>query len=80
MFCSFHVSRAESKLEIQQAAGGKVNATSLLLISNRLIDAFFRRLERKQGLRRDFLTHMVGKVESGEMEKEELTAHSSTLT
>ncbi|KAM7203151.1 putative cytochrome P450 [Naviculisporaceae sp. PSN 640] len=37
-----------------------------------------KRLERKSG-RKDFLTTLVSKYESGEIAKEELTAHSSTL-
>ncbi|KAJ5961382.1 benzoate 4-monooxygenase cytochrome P450, partial [Penicillium vulpinum] len=41
-------------------------------------DKVDRRLA-SQSSRKDFLTHLVGKVESGEIGKEELTAHSSTL-
>jgi hypothetical protein len=36
------------------------------------------RLESKS-VRKDFLTNLVGKVESGAIEKEEMTAHASTL-
>ena len=37
-----------------------------------------RRLKSKTN-RKDFLTNIVDKVESGEVSKEELIAHSSTL-
>lgn len=51
---------------------------SVFAISEVLLTHLRRRLERKQG-RRDFMTHMISKVESGEMGREELTAHASTL-
>lgn len=38
----------------------------------------YRRLASKSS-RKDFLTNLVDKVETGEVEKEELTAHVSTL-
>jgi len=37
-----------------------------------------RRLSSDSG-RKDFMTSIVAKVESGEIEKEEMTAHVSTL-
>lgn len=37
-----------------------------------------RRLANKTS-RKDFLTNIVGKVEAGEVSREELTAHASTL-
>ncbi|GME44582.1 putative cytochrome P450 [Neofusicoccum parvum] len=41
-------------------------------------DLVARRLERKSP-RKDFLSTLIAKCESGELDKEELTAHSSTL-
>lgn len=38
----------------------------------------FRRLANKSA-RKDILTNVVGKVETGEIPQEELTAHASTL-
>lgn len=39
---------------------------------------FSRRLANKSA-RKDILTNVIGKVESGEIPQEELTAHASTL-
>jgi hypothetical protein len=43
-----------------------------------LLLMYFRRLASK-GTRKDFMSSLISKVESGEIEKEEMTAHASTL-
>jgi hypothetical protein len=42
------------------------------------LNPIYRRLA-SQSRRKDFVTNLVEKVESGEIGKEEMTAHASTL-
>ena len=60
-----------------------IHQTATWLVS-KLLQSESRTLTRYRRLktspsRKDFLTELVGKVESGEVEKEEMTAHVSTL-
>lgn len=51
---------------------------STVRFQNPALRAKYRRLSGGSE-RKDFLSHVVGKVEAGEMPVEEMTAHASTL-
>ncbi|KAF2249404.1 cytochrome P450 [Trematosphaeria pertusa] len=55
---------------------------STLIAKNRNSEFSRKQVERRlnsQSLRKDFLTHLVQKVRDGEVQREEMTAHVSTL-
>ncbi|KAE8344880.1 cytochrome P450 [Aspergillus arachidicola] len=69
------LSRPEPKFPVQQDRSGKV---SVVETENGYANSYQRRLSSKTG-QRDFLTTLTEKVRTGEVGKEEMTAHVSTL-
>lgn len=79
MFCLGLPLRFEiSILDSREPKSRSMLVRIICIVSDR-IDLFDRRRLGTESTRKDFLTVLVQKVESGEVDKEEMTAHVSTL-